>query len=286
MSVKCWEVGTGTSVHDAVDHIARVALEHSSMGSMPPSSPGRRPIGTTYGGGGEMMGGLASSSSSLASLALLHANKTTTTSAVGSQVEVNQSTDAAGDDGDDRKQDTTTRRIEAHTGHGSRSYGLRLGNAPLVRVNLAPPLEGVLCPGSAVAGTLDFSASYADTTSMSDSQKKGTRITKCIQAQVSLESEETVQPKWQKKKNASSSSGGGVAFRSVHDELFEVTTDTKLTSFVFSLPQDSLPGFTCSLISLRWLLRFTFTAIVGSKVEELEWVLPLEISSSSKGGMY
>jgi hypothetical protein len=276
MSVKCWEVGTGTSVHDAVDHIAKVALEHASMNSMSPSSPGRRPTigsnGTTH-GSGVVMGGVALSSSS----SLLRMNRATTNTAVDSQVELNQSIETVNDDNDeDRKDGNTATRIEAHTGHGSRSYGLRLGSAPVVRVNLAPPLEGVLSAGSTVAGTLDFSASYTDTTcDGNDSQKNGT---KCIQVQISLESEETVQPKWQKKNTSSSSSAAGIAFRNVHDELFEVTKDTKLTSFVFSLPQDTLPGFSCSLISLRWLLRFTFTAIVGSTVEELEWVLPLEIS--------
>jgi len=274
MSVKCWEVGTGTSVHDAVDHIAKIALEHASMNCMSPSSPGRRPTidFNSTNGIGAMMGGVALSSSS----SLLRMHKSTTAAAVGSQVELNQSLAAADDDNDeDRKNMNTATRIEAHTGHGSRSYGLRLGSSPVVRVNLAPPLEGVLCAGSTVAGTLDFSESYAGTTcDVNDSQKKGT---KCIQVQISLESEETVQPKWQKKKNASSSAAGMV-FRNVQDELFEVTIDTELTSFVFSLPQDSLPGFSCSLISFRWLLRFTFTVMVGSRVEELEWVLPLEIS--------
>lgn len=46
----------------------------------------------------------------------------------------------------------------------------------------------------------------------------------------------------------------------VWDEWQEVTPDTVLTHFTFSIPPDGPPSFATPAISLRWLLRFQFTA--------------------------
>lgn len=46
----------------------------------------------------------------------------------------------------------------------------------------------------------------------------------------------------------------------VWDEWQELTPDTVLTHFTFSIPPDGPPSFATPALSLRWLLRFQFTA--------------------------
>lgn len=46
------------------------------------------------------------------------------------------------------------------------------------------------------------------------------------------------------------------------DEWSELTPDTVLTHFQFSIPLDAPPSFATPAAQLRWLLRFRFTAQV------------------------
>ena len=48
----------------------------------------------------------------------------------------------------------------------------------------------------------------------------------------------------------------------VWDEWSELTQDTILTHFQFSVPLDAPPSFVTPAVRLQWLLRFCFTAQV------------------------
>ena len=65
-----------------------------------------------------------------------------------------------------------------------------MGEQPLVRVALHPPLEGRLQLGATIAGTLDFRFSQ-------EAAQQSSAAPKCVQVVVMLESEEVVQDRWQ-----------------------------------------------------------------------------------------
>ena len=65
-----------------------------------------------------------------------------------------------------------------------------MGDHPLVRLALHPPLEGRLQLGATIAGTLDFRFSQ-------EAAQQSSEAPKCVQVVVMLESEELVQDRWQ-----------------------------------------------------------------------------------------
>ena len=66
----------------------------------------------------------------------------------------------------------------------------RVGDQPLVRLALHPPLEGRLQLGATIAGTLDFRFSQ-------EAAQQSGAAPKCVQVVVMLETEELVQDRWQ-----------------------------------------------------------------------------------------
>lgn len=78
-----------------------------------------------------------------------------------------------------------------------------------------------------------------------------------------------------------------VWFLQVYDEYQELTPNTVLTHFMFSLPFAECPTFSTHLMQHRWALRFEFTATYqpsgsswglgrGSKApEQITWLLPI-----------
>jgi len=66
----------------------------------------------------------------------------------------------------------------------------RVGDQPLVRLALHPPLEGRLQLGATIAGTLDFRFSQ-------EAAQQSSAAPKCVQVVVMLETEEVVQDRWQ-----------------------------------------------------------------------------------------
>jgi hypothetical protein len=168
------------------------------------------------------------------------------------------------------------------SGSTLRSYALRIGDQPLVRVSLHPPLEGSLQPGSTLAGTLDFSQAVP-----ADGGQPGAGPTpRCMQVLILLETEEIVEQPWRRQV-----AGGGGVIRRVHDEHLELTGDTGCTHFLFTIPPDAPPSFQTPLMQLRWLLRFQFTAALPppggkaaadwsplqGKLEQLTWALPITV---------
>ena len=73
----------------------------------------------------------------------------------------------------------------------------------------------------------------------------------------------------------------------VYDEHQELTPDTLLTHFMFSLPFDAPASFANPLLSLQWVLRFEFTASFlpaqsawslsapSRTIEQISWALPV-----------
>ncbi|KAK9814302.1 hypothetical protein WJX72_003654 [[Myrmecia] bisecta] len=162
----------------------------------------------------------------------------------------------------------------------SRSFALRIGASPLVRLGVHEPLDGPLRLGSTLAGTLDFRASHEAAILHQQSPK-------CAQVIILLETEECVCSPWQVARRAHAAPG---LVRKVYDEHQELTMDTLLSHFIFSIPYDAPASFSTELLNLRWLLRFEFTAIPSSapggwqqlsrpvqKPEQITWVLPLVV---------
>ena len=102
-----------------------------------------------------------------------------------------------------------------------------------------------------------------------------------------LETEEVVEQPWRR----AVPGGGSGAIRRVHDEHLELTPDTAVTSFAFTVPPDAPPSFQTPLLQLRWLLRFQFTAAAppagaasgadwsprAGRLEQLTWALPVTV---------
>ena len=73
-------------------------------------------------------------------------------------------------------------RLPAH-------FACRVGDHPLARVSLHPPLEGYLQPGAALAGTVDLRQSH-------DAAESQPNAPKCVAVAVTLETEERVEESW------------------------------------------------------------------------------------------
>ncbi|DBB01899.1 TPA: hypothetical protein ACH3X1_000495 [Trebouxia sp. C0004] len=156
-----------------------------------------------------------------------------------------------------------------------RSYNLKVGDQPLVRLALHPPLEGRLQLGATIAGTLDFRFSQ-------EAAQQSGAAPKCVQVVVMLETEEVVQDRWQAPGKRQT---GPV--RKVYDEHQELTANTILTHFMFSLPFEECPTFSTHLVQYKWVLRFEFTATYQQKgsgwglgktntsPEQITWLLPI-----------
>jgi hypothetical protein len=96
-----------------------------------------------------------------------------------------------------------------------------------------------------------------------------------------------------KRDGGTTPSGAPYTIRRLHAEHHELTGDTALTSFVFSLSTTATPSFRTPMVSLRWVLRFELTvgprinfASVDKRVrslrpqlEQLIWSLPLNLRS-------
>lgn len=145
---------------------------------------------------------------------------------------------------------------------------VRLSESPLVVVSLHPPLEGALSPGSTFGGTVDLSTSH-----LAHTRDPG--VPHCLTVTITLETEEVVADKW-----LLTSRSGHV--RRIYDEQVEVTRDTLLTHFSFTIPHDAPASFCLPVVSLRWLLRFEFG--IGNEVgmwarqeqqSQLAWQLPV-----------
>ncbi|EFN58536.1 hypothetical protein CHLNCDRAFT_140640 [Chlorella variabilis] len=329
MPIKCWEIGPGTAVQDAVAHIVKLASQPQQASR--PHSPGGRlargsGAGSSAGGddsrseishdaqegeavaeegdvapGGGGGSGLAVAATPVTAVAAppmpprLPPEQLAVAAATAQQQLPPQGTPASSGASTphsrlparrpplsrsslDQSASLALPRSPSQlldSGSTLRSYALRIGDQPLVRVSLHPPLEGSLQPGSTLAGTLDFSpqpppqppaaaAPAADgeagaaPPAPAAAAVAGGPSPCCIQVLILLETEEIVEAPWRRQVQG----GGAGAIRRVYDEQLEVTADTSCTHFLFTIPPDAAASFQTPLVQLRWLLRFQFTAIM------------------------
>lgn len=165
-----------------------------------------------------------------------------------------------------------------------------MGNQPLARVLLFPPLEGgaVFSPGDTISLCIDFDARSA---------------LRCMQVRISLESEEAVAIKWRAGSSSSKSSslndsvgegsGYSTSAREIHGELVETTVHSSRCGMVIGIPPDVTPSFMHPLCALRWHLCFAFSSVEqpdtaprGSTpwhepTATLAWNLPITIAAPS-----
>ncbi|XP_068945235.1 RAB6A-GEF complex partner protein 2 isoform X2 [Petaurus breviceps papuanus] len=87
---------------------------------------------------------------------------------------------------------------------------------------------------------------------------------------VSLQTEETVQPEYQRRRGAS---GAPSVSHVTHARHQESCLHTTRTSFSLPIPLSSTPGFCTAIVSLKWRLHFEF---VTSREPGLALVPPLE----------
>ena len=313
-------------MEDAISHISKLNLSHNQLPTTP-FSPGllRARQAAAAGGGGGDGGGLGFVGASLP----LSRKESVRGSAGGDASETASEISSYDDAGAEKTRISGSRHslasIDGGAGAGlgggaekggqgagavsieaggvagqTKSYALRMNDAPLVTVCVHAPSSGPLQPGSIVSGTLEFSSpspSSTTTTTTNDDggdyeNEGGTTATttttlRCLQVHVMLETEELVDSRWrlQSKKGGAAALHHAAALRKVLEEHMEVSADAACTNFVFSIPRDVAPTFHTPLVSLRWLLRFSFVAVSargGGKTEQLSWVLPLAVLPPQK----
>jgi hypothetical protein len=185
--IKCWEVGPGTAVEDAISHISKLVTTGSGIPASP-FSPGRmktslsrqQSSGPLLGGGagsgsGRMPSGLLHSDSASeisydegpnapsSSAALLAGSRQNSSGAPPSLSRLSLGSEQATERSNASISTATTtapttavQSAEAGGAGGLRTFALRIADAPLVKVSIHPPLLGPLQPGSTVTGTLEF----------------------------------------------------------------------------------------------------------------------------------
>ena len=72
------------------------------------------------------------------------------------------------------------------------------------------------------------------------------------QVGVTLDTEEVIHNEWRRSTQAH--------IRQLYEEHEELTSDTLFSSFTFTIPPDAPATFCSPLLTVRWLLHFTFTA--------------------------
>ncbi|KAL4857998.1 Suppressor of tumorigenicity 14 [Chlorella vulgaris] len=351
MPIKCWEIGPGTAVQDAISHIVKLAVQLPNTNR--PHSPGgqltRRPgsgahvplaaraagedsrseisfegeeaqqplleggrVSPGGGGGGAAAAAAADGGASPVPLHLRTPKKHPELAAAGQpearqpgQEQAASSTPPSssssravarrpslsrpsldgGGPGPLALAPARSPALLQDNGSSLRTYALRMGDQPLVRVSLHPPLEGSLQPGSTLAGTLDFTQLPAAAPAGGDGGEGGAAAAAgegrpspcCVQVLILLETEEVVEAPWRRQVQ---SSGTG-AIRRVYDEHLEVTADTSCTHFLFTIPPDAAASFQTPLVQLRWLLRFQFTASMAPAGSAAAVVGGLEFTTSA-----
>lgn len=92
----------------------------------------------------------------------------------------------------------------------------------------------------------------------------------CLQFSVSLQTEERVQPEYQRRRGAG---GAPLVSHITHARHQESCLHTTRTSFSLPIPLSSTPGFCTAIVSLKWRLHFEF---VTSREPGLVLLPPME----------
>ena len=266
VGIKCWEVGSGTVIEDAIHHVETLDIESKSSTPYSSTPQGHRLSRTTsLERGSSGAGHEGKSLHADIAEALMVKKKQGGLISVIPESTINDLEKLTGVDmkspfegysgGDEKIYDGT---------HGIASFRLRLQDKELATIHLHPSsalLEEIV-PGSTVMGTIEFNTSDE---------------IKCLKYSVSLEFEEQIHERW--RASGKSSATDGAVHQSI-DEIVQLVAETSSCYFLFSIPRDATPSFSTELLSLRWGLRFCFHAMVlGEKqLKTVEWHTPLKIS--------
>ena len=277
--VKCWEVGFGTTIDDAIENVE--LLRHDSSNSVPyspayltnslsrtsslePERGGRSGLGAGQAQSQEPSALLARKLFQAAQDAISADKKGTnlrimteeSASVVESGTKPLPKTPIAG------ASNPRERYWDGMSGTMS-SFRLRVRDMVFVTIHLHPAAaqfeEGrgnALTPGSSFVGTLEF----LDTSDV-----------RCVKYMVSLEMEETVAEAWRWK-------GRGHVLNSIVEERASLSPDTLASCVYFTLPSDATPGFESDVVTLTWGLRFEFFFVPtgGGGAEKVEWKIPIK----------
>lgn len=274
--VKCWEVGFGTTIDDAIENLELLWRDSSTSGPYSPvylsnslsrtsssePEPGRRP-----GGVGRSM---SEEPSALLSRKLFRAaQKEILAEQLSANLRIVAEESASVVQGGSKSAPKTpiagtanalARYWDGMPGSKS-SFRLRVGDAEFATIHLhqasAFVEEGKACglaPGASLVSTLEFI---------------NTDVVRCLKYVVSLEMEETVAEAWRWK-------GRGHVLSSIVEERASLSPDTLASCVYFTLPSDATPGFESDVVTLAWGLRFEFCFVsAGGRAEKVEWKIPI-----------
>ncbi|GAB4820682.1 hypothetical protein N2152v2_007728 [Parachlorella kessleri] len=282
MTIKCWEIGPGTGVQEAIAHICRLVAQSSSEATSSGAGSGGE-AGTQHGEAREPSDPGDSSASEEGG------NDVGRPAASPRQVQRQHSLPLARQSTSQSEGLTTPlTAVQVDPSAVLRSYALRIGEHAIARVSLHPPPEGALYPGATLGGTLELL--HPDGPA-SDSGKEADRqagaaaagVPRCMQVLILLETEERLAPQWRPAGKA------GNVIRRVYEEQLDLTADIASTHFVFTVPPGSQANFSTPLLQLQWVLRFQFTASTArqggspnplqGKIDQLTWALPLHVGA-------
>ena len=275
-SVKCWEVGFGTTIGDAMENLELLRQDSSNSAPYSPAylsnslsrtsslEPER---GRLPGGAGRL---LSEEPSAMLSRKLFQAaqqemlieqksgNLRIVTEESASLVQGGSmsapKTPITG------APNTWARYWDGMPGSKS-SFRLRVGDDEFATIHLhlssASFEEETSCglaPGASLVSTLEFI---------------NTDLVRCLKYMVSLEMEETVAEAWRWK-------GRGHVLNSIVEERTSLSPDTLASCVYFTLPSDATPSFESDVVTLAWGLRFEFCFVsVGGRAEKVEWKIPI-----------
>ena len=159
----------------------------------------------------------------------------------------------------------------------------------LLRVLPRDPLPRIE-PGTTVSGVLDLTAAAGDS--------------RCVRADVSLETRETVvvgagrgegtsAGAGHESLEAAEAAGKALVLPKVWAETSEHTAGTLRTHFALAIPAEAPPTFRAANVAVRWVLRFEFYAAPARddggggadaddpRTRRVEWTMPVEMMSAA-----
>ena len=267
LEIKCWEVGFGTTIEDAVENVEMLHQESlstpyspayqgerlsrtASLDTRPDPSPGdilKKRLFDKYqsapvDGMKEMLIQVLPEPTENAEIVRHESgSKSPLSNAISQQ----------------------RRRYFDGLSESSSNFRLRIEDIIFAKIHLHSSGEQEpLCPGKSVVGTIEFTESPT--------------LVRCVKYAVALEVEEQIEEEWISK--GKSASLGGRLHQTV-EESVHLSPDTVSSCFYFTLPPNATPDFRSDLISLQWGLRFYFYMTIRNQktIKTLEWKIPLKI---------
>ena len=274
--VKCWEVGYGTTIEDAIENLELLGRDSSNSAPYSPAylsnslsrtsslepERGRRSGGAGRALSQEPSAVLSRKLFQAAQQGILDEQKSAnvrivteeSASLVHSGPASAAKTPIAG------PSNTRAGYWDGMPGSTS-SFRLRVGDTVFATIHLHPASASFeeetsrgLTPGASLVSTLEF---------------VNTDLVRCLKYMVSLEMEESVAEAWRWK-------GRGHVLGNILEERASLSPDTLASCVYFTLPSDATPSFESDVVTLTWGLRFAFCYVsVGGGIEKVKWKIPI-----------